>query len=318
MFTHTVGTFSRGSRVSTTARRRGDILAHFFLATSASFLHPSRRQFRISEIMPVLLRSISARAVRGLMRMSTLSRSDPYSLLGLSPGATKAEIKSTFYKIAKQAHPDVVGNDGPGPGGVTFVEALAAYEALIAECEEAEREQGRTAAAHHTAPNSAARGGRHNSSGRRGAARRPPQARSQWRVGELLCEQLLDADCDAFVLDTVWSDVKSLHRDTGHGVSEFMLDALFGACSRTGGGLDAAVELLHDGRQTNVFSTTALQTAAVCAMMKWCSEDERMTFEFAVGLVDEWRRTPEDFERLQSAYYVHFGDDPLCVGFWKS
>ena len=46
-------------------------------------------------------------------------------------------------------------------------------------------------------------------------------------------------------------------------------------------------------------------------MMKWLGEDERMTFEFAVTLVDEWRRTPEDFERLQSAYYVHFGHDPM-------
>ena len=47
-------------------------------------------------------------------------------------------------------------------------------------------------------------------------------------------------------------------------------------------------------------------------------DDERLSFEFAVSLVDEWTRTPEDFERMQSAYYVHFGEDPLCVGFWKS
>lgn len=97
-----------------------------------------------------------------------------------------------------------------------------------------------------------------------------------------------------------------------------MIDALVSGCLRTGGGLDAAVSLLHDGRQSGVFGTSALQTAVVCAMMKWHGEDKRMTFEFAVSLVDEWERTPEDFEQLQSAYYVHFGDDPLCVGFWKS
>ena len=97
-----------------------------------------------------------------------------------------------------------------------------------------------------------------------------------------------------------------------------MLDALVSACVRTGGGLDAAVALVQDGKSSGLLSSSAQQTSAVCAIMKWHGSDERMTFEWAVTLVDEWSRTPEDFERMQSAYYVHFGEDPLCVGFWKS
>ena len=75
--------------------------------------------------------------------------------------------------------------------------------------------------------------------------------------------------------------------------------------------------------------------------IKWHGDDERMTFEMAVTLVDERTRTPEvhqraagldpcpalllltqtspdrhphpqDLEKLQAAYYVHFGHDPMC------
>ena len=109
----------------------------------------------------------------------------------------------------------------------------------------------------------------------------------------------------------MWQDVKTT---VDHPVSEFMLDALISACLRTGGGLDAAVALLHDGKGSGLLGSTAQQTAAVCAIFKWHGDDERVTFDWAVGLVDEWARTPEDFERLMSSYYVHFGKDPLTGG----
>ena len=35
---------------------------------------------------------------------------DPYSTLGISEGATDAEIKSAYRKLAKQYHPDAGGD----------------------------------------------------------------------------------------------------------------------------------------------------------------------------------------------------------------
>ena len=95
--------------------------------------------------------------------------------------------------------------------------------------------------------------------------------------------------------------------------TEFMVDALVSACARTGGGLDEAVELLRDGKRAGgPLASSALQTSTVCAIFKWLNDDKRVTFDYAVGLVDEWERTPADFERLQSAFYVHYGYDPMC------
>ena len=124
--------------------------------------------------------------------------------------------------------------------------------------------------------------------------------------------------CTAENLSVVWAQVKKLHAAEDHPVTDAMIDALIQACAITGGGLDAAIALVNDGKSVGTFDSTARQAAAVCSMFKWHSEDKRLTFEFAVSLVNEWERTPEDFERMQSAYYVHYGDDPLCVGFWKS
>jgi hypothetical protein len=238
---------------------------------------------------------------------------NPQAVLGLHTGATKAQVKARFYELAKQVHPDVSagdstvgsssGSSGSGSSNVTFVEVVGAYEALLAELEAAAQSGGQ--AGPRTAPTKAAGGG---SSADRRTVRPPSKTRAEWRVGEVLCEQLLDVECTTATLEAVWDDVKTT---VDHSISEFMIDAIIGACARTGGGLDAAINILADGKESGTLGSTTLQTATVCAMMKWLGDDERMSFEFAVTLVDEWRRTPDDFERLQSAYYVHFGYDPM-------
>ena len=238
-------------------------------------------------------------------RMLSTRVVSPLAVLGLQSGATKSEVKSRFYMLAKQVHPDVADGEGPNDA-FPFVEVLAAYEALIAEIE-AGGNDGRAGST--TAPNKAARGG--SAHRRHSNAKRPPQARIEWTVGEILCEQLLEDDCSAHTLATVWEDVKSFYRRESRPASEFMVDALFSACAKTGGGFDGALAMLRDGKECGAMSGAA-QVSAVCALMKWCGEDDRVTFEFVVNEVDEWERTPEALDRLHSAYYLHFGVDPLC------
>jgi hypothetical protein len=248
------------------------------------------------------------RAWRQISRARLLSSraASPLVVLGLQSGATKNEVKSKFYTLAKQVHPDVKAGGAAETDAFTFVEVLAAYEALIAEIEfEGSREAGST-----TAPNKAARGGSVHSR-RQSTAKQPPHARTEWTVGEIMCEQLLDDDCSAQTLATVWMDVKSFYRRASRPASEFMVDALFSACARTGGGFDGALEMLRDGKECGAMSGAA-QISAVCALMKWCGEDARVSFEFVVNEVDEWERTPEALDRLHSAYYLRFGVDPLC------
>lgn len=55
---------------------------------------------------------------------------DPYTVLGLEKGATKAEVRSAFRKLARECHPDV--SDAPD-ARARFEAARAAYESVIGE-----------------------------------------------------------------------------------------------------------------------------------------------------------------------------------------
>jgi curved DNA-binding protein CbpA len=52
---------------------------------------------------------------------------DPYDVLGVSKGASAAEIKNAFRKLAKKLHPDANKHDPRAAS--RFAELNAAYEA---------------------------------------------------------------------------------------------------------------------------------------------------------------------------------------------
>jgi hypothetical protein len=53
---------------------------------------------------------------------------DAYSRLGLEPGASLAEVKRAFRRLAKQSHPDHAGSGSLE----TFLAVKAAYEWIVA------------------------------------------------------------------------------------------------------------------------------------------------------------------------------------------
>ena len=57
-----------------------------------------------------------------------MAERDPYQVLGVNRGASDAEIKKAFRKLARQFHPD--RNDGSASAEARFKEVQAAYDAI--------------------------------------------------------------------------------------------------------------------------------------------------------------------------------------------
>ena len=74
----------------------------------------------------MLRRATPAAAVLSTRTFS--SKRDFYQVLGVSKSADKAEIKKSYFKLAKQFHPDT--NQGDDKAAEKFKEATEAYEVL--------------------------------------------------------------------------------------------------------------------------------------------------------------------------------------------
>tara|TARA_R110000782_G_scaffold12064_8_gene36182 strand:- start:4031 stop:4810 length:780 start_codon:yes stop_codon:yes gene_type:complete len=70
---------------------------------------------------------------------------DPYSMLGVTPSASDAEIKSAYRKLVKEHHPDTGGN------GERFAQINAAYDTIKSADARSEFQQSQTHQAHRQA-----------------------------------------------------------------------------------------------------------------------------------------------------------------------
>ena len=58
-----------------------------------------------------------------------MPQTDPYRVLGLTPGASKDEVTKAYRKLAKKYHPDL--NPGDEQAAKKMAEVNAAYDAII-------------------------------------------------------------------------------------------------------------------------------------------------------------------------------------------
>ena len=100
---------------------------------------------------------------------------NPYSRLGLAPGAPLNEVKRAYRRLAMRVHPDRAGSGDLQ----TFLAVKAAYESIVADPVAVEPGDRRPGAVHR--PTGARRVWRNPSTAARSAP--PPAARSSWPGG---------------------------------------------------------------------------------------------------------------------------------------
>ena len=228
----------------------------------------------------------------------------PWHVLGLARGAARGDIKKAYYVLAKQTHPDVVG-DGAPSAAAAFLEIHAAFEILMREDDDRARgSELRNGVRVRTAPSSAARGGES------GGRKRRPGAKvvhdRERALGEVLSDRLAeeaDGPALATAIHEVWDDIvyEQLR------VTEAALEALFRACGRNGGGgLPGALRILRDANERGLL-TKASREAAVVSIIKWCKEDNTSFSKILGELGDADRQDPETRELYGYANALYSG-----------
>ena len=202
-------------------------------------------------------------------------------------------MKSRFYLLAKEMHPDVVrqqeGSDAEAAHDA-FVKISAAFESILDDMD-----LQPTGRAQSTAPRAAARGG---------ARRRPSAVRHEdgsvraRSLGEILCEQLRE---DPAAANDVWQECVAQQCD----VRESMLDELFRACAASGSGLPGALAILRDATKRGLINTR-VREAAIVSLIKWCKEDAD-SLPCILAEVDEAEKTPETLEMISNANFLYSG-----------
>ncbi|KAK9743281.1 hypothetical protein RND81_03G228800 [Saponaria officinalis] len=70
-----------------------------------------------------------------------LSDFNDYAVLGLTPFASKSDVKFAYKRLALKCHPDVIKGEHLGEKNQTFREIKSAYESIMQKLEEEEELQ---------------------------------------------------------------------------------------------------------------------------------------------------------------------------------
>jgi DnaJ-class molecular chaperone len=93
---------------------------------------PSLRSFMHNLLLIIGYFQIMILLLRNRVRRRYLSISvaflNPYSTLGISPGASKKEVKNAYRKKAKECHPDL--HPGDEKKAAEFIKVQEAYESI--------------------------------------------------------------------------------------------------------------------------------------------------------------------------------------------
>lgn len=107
-------------------RARDSTVLRSFLSEAISLLH---YRLRGNPFKPS--RSLSTSSDKHSLEWENFSRKSAYEVLGVSQSSSFVEIKSSFRKLAKETHPDVVANlDNSSAASQQFIQILAAYEVI--------------------------------------------------------------------------------------------------------------------------------------------------------------------------------------------